>query len=369
MQFTGTQGEMLRCLDMVDKAVATRDTNPILTGIYIKCENGQLTLRATDAELGMEAYARVETTQPGSVVLEAKYFVPLVRRLPAGEIVFKELQDQQMLEITAGCGSFRLQTMVADQFPSLLVSERKPILQMPSQVLAKMIRQTVYAARKEQGHSVFAGVLMEYAAGELRLVATDTSRLCFNSQQIKGGEDFKIILPARACIELQRILPSDPDAIVGLALMGNQVLFDLQDVILVSRLLEGQYPDYTRVIPASTETEIVVSCEELTTALERANLMSKKGPAVVTFDLEEGILKLESRDVELGESEESLTVEQHGPKVRSAFQARFLLEMLKTLGSDKVRIGVSSGLNPGTMKPSDNDDYIYVVMPVRTPQG
>ncbi len=366
MQFIGTQGEVLRSLDKVDKAVATRDTNPILTGIYLKCENGQLTLRATDTEIGIEAYAKVETSEPGSVVLEAKYFVPLVRRLPPGEIVFKELKEQQMLEISAGSGSFRLQTMVADQFPSLTVAEEKPLLKMSTEVLGRMIRQTVYATRKDQGHSVFAGVLMEYIAGELRLVATDTSRLCFNREVQPGGEDFKIILPARTCTELQRILPTDPEAMVELSLMGNQILFRVEDVILVSRLLEGQYPDYNRVIPASTETELIVSCQELVAALERANLMSKKAPAIVTFDAKEGILTLKSQDVELGESEESLSVEQHGPMVKTAFQARFLLDMLKTVPSEKAKIGLSSGLNPGIVRPSDDDDYVYVIMPVRT---
>ncbi|NMB46899.1 MAG: DNA polymerase III subunit beta [Firmicutes bacterium] len=367
MQFIGTQGEVLRCLDMVDKAVATRDTNPILTGIYMRCEDGLLTLRATDTEIGMEAYTKVESVQPGSVVIEAKHFVPLVRRLPPGEIVFKELQEQQMLEITAGCGNFRLQTMVADQFPSLTVAEQQPLLQIPGQLLGKMIRQTVYAARREQGHSVFAGVLMEYVDGELRLVATDTSRLCFNRQSLPGETNFSLILPARTCTELQRILPSDSESMVELALMGNQAVFKLEDIVLVSRLLEGQYPDYNRVIPASTETEVIVSCQELSAALERANLMSKKAPAIVTFDVQEGILRLESRDVELGESEESLSIEQNGPMVKSAFQARFLLDMLKTIGTDQAKIGVSSGLNPGTIRPADSDDYIYVVMPVRTP--
>ncbi|NMB12271.1 MAG: DNA polymerase III subunit beta [Firmicutes bacterium] len=366
MQFTGSQGEMLRCLEMVDKAVATRDTNPLLTGIYLKCEDGRLTLRATDTEIGMEAYAKVETLEPGSVVLEAKFFVPLVRRLPPGEIIFRELKEQQMLEISAGSGSFRLQTMVADQFPSLTVADEQPLLRMSTQLLGRMIRQTVYATRKDQGHSVFAGVLMEYVGGELRLVATDTSRLCFNRQAQPGGEDFQIILPARTCSELQRILPTDSEAMVELSLMGNQVLFRLEDVIMASRLLEGQYPDYDRVIPAATETELVVSCQELTAALERANLMSKKAPAIVTFDAQEGILKLESRDVELGESKESLSVEQHGPEVSTAFQARFVLDMLKTVSSDKAKIGLSSGLNPGIIRPSDDDDYVYVIMPVRT---
>ena len=365
MRFAGTQGEMLRCLDMVDRAVANRDVNPILTGIYLECENGQLTVRATDNEIGIEAYVPVEGDQPGRVVVEAKYFLPLVKRLPAGDVFIQELPEQQMIEIKAGTGSFRFQTMAADQFPSLTVAEPKPLLRIHSEVAARMIKQTVYAAQKDQGHSVFGGVLMEYAEGELRFVATDTSRLCFNRTAVADGEAFKMILPARTCIELQRLLPSDPDSMLEIASMGSQVLFRLENVILVSRLLEGQYPDYTRVIPSGTETEIVVPCSELIAALERAELMGKKGPAIVTLNIEEGIMRLDSRDAELGESSESLRVEQNGPAVSSAFQVRFLLDMLKTASTEKVRIGLSSGLNPGMMRPVDNDDYVYVLMPVR----
>ncbi len=365
MRFTGTQGEVLRCLDMVGRAVANRDVNPILTGIYLECENGQLTVRATDNEIGIEAYVPVEGDQPGRVVVEAKYFLPLVKRLPAGDVFIQELPEQQMIEIKAGTGSFRFQTMSADQFPSLTAAEPKPLLRISSEAVLKMIRQTVYAAQRDQSHSVFGGVLLEFAEGELRFVATDTSRLCFNRIEADGGEGFKMILPVRACVELQRLLPSDPESMLEIASMGTQILFRLNNVILVSRLLEGQYPDYTRVIPSATETEIVVPCSELTAALERAELMGKKGPAIVALNVEEGILKLDTRDAELGESSESLTVEQNGPAVSSAFQARFLLEMLKTVPGEKVRIGISSGLNPGMIRPVDNDDYVYVIMPVR----
>lgn len=195
MQFTSTQAEMLRCLNMVEKAVATRDTQEILTGIYLECGDGKLTLRATDSEISMEAYTTVETLTPGSMVLKSKYFVPLIRRLPPGEVTFKQLKEQQMLEITAGSGSFRLQTMVGTDFPSLPTGNGLPLLEMPCHLLAKMIRQTAYATREDQGHSVFAGVLMEYKADELRLVATDTNRLCFNRQTLPGRTSISLYRP------------------------------------------------------------------------------------------------------------------------------------------------------------------------------
>ena len=366
MQFTGMQGELLRCLQTVEKAVATRDTSPALTGVYMECKDGELVVRASDMEIGIEAYAGVEVDEPGSAILEAKFFIPLMRRLPPGEVVIRALKEQQMLEITAGSGSFRLQTMVADEFPKLDTSERDPLVNLPSHLLARMIRQTVYATRKEQGHSAFTGLLMEYSSGELKLVATDSSRLCFNRQALPGGQDFKLIVPARTCAELLRILPTDEESLVEISRMGNQVIFAQDDAIVVSRLLEGQYPDYNRVIPKSTDVEVIAPCSQLTAALERANLMGKKGPAVVTFDVEQDMLRLQSRDVDLGESEELLKVEHHGDGVKSSFQARFVLEMLRTVSSEKVTIGLSNGLNPGIIRPTDSEDYLYVIMPVRT---
>ncbi|NMB25958.1 MAG: DNA polymerase III subunit beta [Firmicutes bacterium] len=366
MQFIGMQGELLRCLQTVEKAVATRDTSPALTGVYMECEDGRLVVRASDSELTIEAHAQVEVAREGNVILEAKFFIPLIRRLPAGEVIVKFLPEQQMLEIAAGNGNFRLQTMVAEEFPKLDISGREPLANLPSHLLAKMIKQTVYATRKEQGHSAFTGILMECSSNEIRLVATDSSRLCFNRQGIPQGNDFRFIVPARTCSELLRILPSEEEAFVEISLLGNQVVFSLDDAIVVSRLLEGQYPDYNRVIPKGTDVEIVALCSELAAALERANLMGKKGPAIVTFDLEEGLLNLRSRDPDLGESKEILNVEHTGDGVKSSFQARFVLEMLRTVESDKVTIGLSNGLNPGIIRPEDSEDYLYVIMPVRT---
>lgn len=365
MQFIGMQGELLRCLQTVEKAVATRDTSPALTGVYMECADGGLIVRASDSELTIEAHAEVEVAREGKVLLEAKFFIPLIRRLPAGQVAVNFLPEQHMLEIAAGNGNFRLQTM-AEEYPGLEVSGREPLANLPSHLLAKMIKQTVYATRKEQGHSAFTGVLIESTSNEIRLVATDSSRLCFNRQGISYEKDFRFIVPARTCSELLRVLPTEEEALVEISLLGNQVVFCLDDAIVVSRLLEGQYPDYNRVIPKDTDVEITAPCKELAAALERANLMGKKGPAIVTFDLEDGLLNLRSRDPDLGESKEVLNVEHTGNGVKSSFQARFILEMLRTVESDQVAIGLSNGLNPGIIRPADSEDYLYVIMPVRT---
>ncbi|NLK08877.1 MAG: DNA polymerase III subunit beta [Firmicutes bacterium] len=366
MQFTVMQDDLLRCLQMVEKAVAVRDTAPILTGVYLECQNGRLTVRGSDSELTIEAYCSVEVVQEGNLVLEAKFFIPLIRRLPAGEVTVKLRPEQQMLEINAGSGSFQLMIMSGEEYPELDIAGREPLVNISSPLLAKMIRQTVYATEKDSGHSAFTGLLMEGTSEEIRLVATDSSRLCFNRQQLPHGSEFDIIVPARTCTELLRILPSDDESLLEISLLGNQVVFTLEDAVVVSRLLEGKYPDYNRVIPKSGDVEITAPCQELRAALGRANLMGKRGPAIVTFDLADGVLNLRSQDPDLGESEETLVVEHVGEEVKSSFQARFILEMLRTVESEKVTIRLTNGLNPGIMRPADSEDYLYVIMPVRT---
>ena len=366
MEFTATQSELLRCLQTVEKAVATRDTSPSLMGVYMECDEGKLTVRGSDGELTIEAYTSIQNGEPGSLLLEAKFFIPLIRRLPAGEVVIKYIPEHQMLEIKAGSGNFKLQTMVLEDFPELNIGSREPKVNMPSSMLATMIRQTVYATHKDSGHSTFTGILMEGIADEVRLVATDSSRLCFNKQKISHGSEFRIIVPARTCSELLRILPNDEEQLVEISLLGNQVVFTVDNAIVMSRLLEGQYPDYNRVIPKGSDAEIHAPCLELASALERANLMGKKGPAIVTFHAEDGVLNLKSRDPDLGESTETLQVTHSGEEVKSSFQARYVLEMLKTVNDEKVAIGLTNGLNPGMIRPLGSEEYLYVLMPVRT---
>lgn len=365
MQFSCDQQELLRRLQMVERAVPTRDTMPILTGIYLEIIADQLVLRATDLELGIETQMSVTASDNGSFVLEAKYLIPLVRRLPPGDVTFQVQTERHSVEITAGSGNFHIHLLPADDYPSLPTVEGHTTVQVPAGVLHALIRQTAYAAIKDQSRSVLTGVLIECSEGELRFVATDTSRLSFNRYRVDSSGSFRAIAPARTLIELTRLLPVDLEALVRITIADNQILFASDEARLISRLLEGKYPEYQRVIPADSEAKLTVSRSDLLAALERASLMAKKGPAVVTFDVKEGILNMTSQDAEIGVFRESLSVDQAGADVKAAFQARFFIDMLRTVEDDTIQIGITSGLNPTVIRPQGNQDYVYVVMPIR----
>lgn len=366
MEFLCQQSELARGIATVERAVSARESMPILEGILIRAEGDRLHLVATDLEMSIECYVPARVQQEGEAVLSGRVIGQIVRKLAGEEVVYKTAENGTA-SIESGRSRFSVNTMSADEFPSLPEVDESVMWRIGQGALRRMIRHTAFAAASDDSRPFLTGVLVEVEGDEIRLVATDSSRLAFHKGKLlaPAAEKASAIVPVRTLSELMRVLDSDDDSEVEFSVTGTQAVFRLAGVQVISRVIEGQFPDYRRVFPGEQPTRIRLDRTELLDAVERVSLVARRNTPVVKLKVSGGSLQLTSSEAEVGQAFEELTVEHEGADGETAYQSRFLVDALKAMDSDEVRVEVGEGLRQGNISPVESDDYLYIVMPVR----
>ena len=384
------RSDLVAALQTVERAVSTRQTIPVLGGVLLTAEGGQLRLYATDLELAVECAIPAQVEEAGAAVVEARYLHQVVRRLEEGEVIIEKAADSGVVNVMAPGSRLSLQYQPADDFPRLAEVEEGTSFNIRRSTLLSMIRATLFAAATDPGRPFLTGVLFEVEPEEIRLVATDGNRLAFRRHVWIDGEKpplapWKAIVPGRSLGELMRGAGSIPvpqrdagddagdeeDHEVKVEADRKEISFTWPNYRLTTRLIEGQFPNYRPVIPAQQRLSIVVPRDPFLAALERTAVLSRTGTAFTTLTLENGILRLRSREAEVGEIDEQIPVHYEEAPFETAYQARFLTEALRVLDTENVVLGLEASLSPGTIRPqlepgqSGNDQYVYVMMPIR----
>ena len=361
---------------LVERVVSSRDTIPALTGILVEAEEGEtpgVRLTASDLEMGVTTRIEAEIRSPGKVLLPGRLLSSIVRRLPGGDVRLA-LDGSGVVQLTSGNSRFQIRTMDAGDFPALPRVEEGP-WQVDARVLREGLERTEFAASPEESRPVLSGVLVEVEPGRFRAVATDSSRLAFYEVPLVVPEDgdtswpgkpLHVLVPGRSLGELKRLLGGLEEP-VTLRISEHHVSFQTSTFLFFSRLIEGVFPDYRRVFPKDQAVTFTVDRLALLEALERVALVSRKGPAVVRVQVDGENLQLESHGAEAGQASESLALEEVRGAGRTAYQVRYLTEVLRVLSSQQVRLAFSEGDHPGTVEPAGEEGYTYVVMPVRLP--
>ncbi|HEY8497098.1 MAG TPA: DNA polymerase III subunit beta [Limnochordales bacterium] len=367
MQFTCDREILVQAVAIVERAVATRDAMYLLTGILIDARADQLKLVATDLELGIECTLQADVKRPGAVVVDGRLFGQLIRKLP-GEQVQVELGDGEGLAVVrSGSAEFSLHTRPAHDFPPLPDKPAEDRWTVSQALLRNMIRQTAFAAAADESRPYLTGVLFEVSGEELRLVATDSNRLAYSKGLLAqpAAAPRQAIVPARTAQEVARVLQDDEEAQVVVSVADNHISFETGTARVVSRLLEGTYPNYRQVLPQEQPIRTRVPRDVFQAAVERAALLSRKGPAVVIVNVRDQVLTLSAREADVGRSHEEIPVVHEGQDGQNAYQARFLLDVLRVLDSDEVQFDFSEGDKPATVKPAGGEDYLCLIMPIR----
>lgn len=358
------------------RAVSPKSTLPILSGIKMEAFGTQVKFTATDLEFGIETIidARVET--PGSIVVPARYFAEISRRLPAQDVTLKFNAADSSLEISSGRASFSIKTMDPDEFPSLPeLSDGSPWY-IPEADLRKLIRETALAASTEDARPFLTGVSVTTDPGSITMVATDSFRLAYRTMPL--SDDIRpsrtCIIPARMLNELARNLTADGTRDVSVVISERHAMFRVGDTTYVTRLLEGQFPDYKQVLPKSYNTRITADTAALLAAVERTSLLGKDESGkdeystvrlAMSSDGEGGgFVTVSASTTEVGRAREELAVRMEGPDVQVSIRARYLTEVLKVLSEDQVTLDFTGPLNPIALRPLGDDNYIYLIMPL-----
>jgi DNA polymerase-3 subunit beta len=365
------QENLARGLQVVSRAVSTRSTLPVLNNVLLRTEDGGLKLTATNLEIGITYWVPGKIDVGGSLTIPARLFADIVAGLPANERVDLELQPQETLYIQAGRFATRVKGIDAEEFPAIPTAGERPTTRIPQKVLKESLGKVTFAAATDEARPVLTGVLARFEGDRLTLAAADNYRIAVEVISVLDAvEETSVVIPARSLHELSRVLADTDDPVeVMLSHARNQILFHLEGVDLVSRLIDGQFPNYQQVMPKSCTTKATVDRDELLQAVRLASLIASSSANIVKLhvgkDAEIGIKVSAAADIGDNQSEVEAKVEGDGTTI--AFNARYLLDVLSNVYADQFSIELNGPLSPGVFKPiSDGSEYVHVVMPVKT---
>jgi DNA polymerase-3 subunit beta len=377
MKLTILRGELNDAIQHVSKAVASRTTIPILSGIKLDANFGGVTLTASDTDISIQSFIPLETpnktiatvTRPGSVVLTAKFFVEIIKKLPHEEVHIEVGERFQTL-ITSGATEIQLVGLDPEEFPVLPSVQEDQVVSIPGDLLRDMIRQTVFAVTTNESTPILTGVLWNLQDGVYKFVATDRHRLASRSATVElyDVRFSNIVISGKTLNELAKIVP-DQNVMVDIVVAENQVLFKLGNVLFYSRMLDGTYPDTSKIIPQSFKTELVLNTKALSDSIDRAYLLSReeKTNIVRLVTTDNGGIEISSSSSELGKVTEQLSVtEMRGEPLKIAFNSKYMLDVLKVIDSEDLFIGFNGAMSPIIIKPNDHENSLHLILPYRT---
>ena len=367
MKLSLPTAELLAQLQTVTRVASTRSAVQALSGVMITAEaNSTPELLATDMEIGLRVPLKATTEGPGSVVLPARLLHDVVRSLPAGELSLELRSTEQDVELICGAATFHLRTLRADDFPTLPTPSPDTRITLPAEAFTQTVSRVARSASRDETRPVLTGVLMSASGQELRMVATDSYRLSVKETALQAPlqGSLEANVPARALQELVRIAQQATSESVAVSVGANQVVFELGDIVLSSRLIDGQFPNYRQLLPESVDHELRLSTPELTDVVRRISLLAQKN-APLRLSFGEGTLTVSAQTPDVGEASEAIPVPFHGDPFEIGFNPEFLRDGLESIESDELVLKLISPLRPGLIESPDTGDFVYLIMPIR----
>ncbi|NHA43408.1 DNA polymerase III subunit beta [Staphylococcus schleiferi] len=376
MEFSIQRDYFITQLNDTLKAISPRTTLPILTGIKIDAKNEGIVLTGSDSEISIEITIPnqvdgeeiVNVTEPGSVVLPGRFFVDIIKKLPGREVKLSTNEQFQTL-ITSGHSEFNLSGLDPDQYPLLPQVSSEDALQLPVKVLKNVIAQTNFAVSTSETRPVLTGVNCLIQENELICTATDSHRLAVRKLKLEDEEigDKNVIIPGKALAELNKIM-TESEEHIDIFFASNQVLFRVGNVNFISRLLEGHYPDTSRLFPENYEIKLALDNSDFYHAIDRASLLAREGGNnVIKLSAGDEQVELSSTSPEIGTVKEEVTAnEVEGGNLKISFNSKYMMDALKAIDNDEVEVEFFGTMKPFILKPKDDDTVTQLILPIRT---
>ena len=377
MKFIIQRDQLVQSVQDVMKAVSSRTTIPILTGIKIVGNPEGVTLTGSDSDISIESFIPaeedgkeiVEIQQSGSVVLQARFFSEIVKKLPM-DIVEIEVGNQHSTTIRSGKAEFSLNGLDAEEYPHLPQIEEENMFKIPTDLLKAMIRQTVFAVSTSETRPILTGVNWKLENSELICIATDSHRLALRKAAINTESQslYNVVIPGKSLSELSKILDDTSD-LVEIVITENQVLFKAKNLLFFSRLLDGNYPDTSRLIPSESKTNLTINSKEFLQAIDRASLLAKeaRNNVVKLSTITDGMIEISSNSPEIGKvSEEIQSSEIQGEELKISFSAKYVMDALKALEGTEIIINFTGAMRPFVIRTTQDDSMLQLILPVRT---
>ena len=363
MIFTCEKQKILEGISIVQKAITGKSTMSILEGIYIKTNKSTLTLIGSDMDVSIQTCVDATIIEEGSIVIDAKIFGEIIRKLPNSTIKIETIENQ-LIKITCEKSVFDVVYMNTNEFPELPEINENLKISVNQNILKNMIKGTSFAIAQDETRPILQGILFEVKNKSLNLVALDGYRLAIRSEFLDTEINMEVVIPGKTLSEVSKIL-EDVDDIVDITFTNNHILFNLEKTKIISRLLEGKFINYNSLLPQEHKLFVNVNRQELQNAIERASLMAKDGNTnLIKLDLQQENLIITSNS-QLGKVREEISIKLQGEEIQIAFNSRYLLDVLKNMEDNEVVMKMTSGISPCVIVEKNNDDAKYLVLPVR----
>jgi DNA polymerase III subunit beta len=368
MELVVRKSDLLRELQLFQGIVERNTTIPVLGNILMEADGDELRFLATDLQVALRSRCAASVSKGGRLTLPAKKFFEIIRVLPETEVRIE--QDKSGVKVAADRFDSRMQTMPAEDFPSLPHAKGEATLTLPAGLLGQMIARTQFATTSDDTRYFLNGVLLVASAGQFSLVATDGHRLSLVQAKRDGdgpAEEIRVILPKKTVAELGRLL-LEVEGDIQYERQENHLFFTVGDRVLISRMIEAQFPAFERVVPKGNDKVVEFERERLANALKRVGLLSPERSRAVKFAIEEGKVEVSSSSPEFGEAKETILVDEYkGNPLQIGFNGQYVIQFLDVVGTDKVALELKDEVSQAVMRPvaQDGFEYTYVLMPMR----
>jgi len=361
MKFTAKKEILLNGIQTVQNIITTKATLPILSNILVETQKDKIRLTATDLDVGISCVIPVDIQEPGAITIPAKRFSDIVKGLTSENININTKKNN-LVNIETELCQFKIMGLAHEEFPTLPEFKDTEVIKLEQVNLKQMLNLTSFAVSFDETRYILSGILFRVCKNSFTLVATDGKRLAIMERKLKQDidKDIRIIVPIKTIQELSRNLKDEGE--LSLTLSGNQVLFDLGGVVIISRLIEGEFPDYRQVIPEVSENKISVEREQFLSAVRRAALLSTPDYQALKLEVFKNKLVVSKTTPDIGESREEMSIKYQGKEMAIGFNPNYLIDVLKNLQDETIELEVSDSERPGVMRV---DGYIYIVLPMR----
>jgi len=370
MKIKTTKDILVSAVQTVEGAVATKTTLPILSNVLIEAQNDKIIFNATDLDIGIVYQAKAEVIEEGHITVPAKRFADIIRELPEGEVVITVRKNYNMIIDCKTC-SFRLVGLPKEEFPAIPKFNNKEYVLIEQGILKKLLKRVSFAMSRDETRYVLNGTLMLFKNKILRLVATDGRRLAMVDSKINIENDKKeVIIPLKTINELNKILKDDGQ--IKIIFGENQIAFELDGTMIISRLIEGEFPNYEQVIPKEKQKEkqekILIDKSRFLSAIKRASLFTSQDSQSIKLDVFKNKLVVSQMTPDIGEVKEEIPMEYKGNELTVGFNPAYLVDVLKILQSDTVDFELTDTEKPGVFKEElleEKGNYVYIVLPMQ----
>ncbi len=367
MELVVRKNDLLRELQYFQGIVERKSTIPILANVLLEAADGKVRLLATDLEVSLRSTCEASIARDGALTLPAKKLFEIVKALPDTDVRIE--QDGTNVKVAADRFESKMQTLPREDFPTLPEATSRGSVTLPRKGVRELIARTQFAITGEDTRYYLNGAQFVVKGGTMIMVATDGHRLALVTSPLATdatGADFKAIIPKKTLTELSRLL-SDGDGDITYELGENHQFFNVGDRLLISRIHEGQFPAYERVIPKGNDKKIEFERDRLTNAVKRVSILSNDRSRAVKFDIQAGRVEISSESPDFGEAREQVMVDYSGPAMQICFNAQYVADFLAVVETDHVQLELKDEVSQALMRPvaADGYDYTYVIMPMR----